>query len=415
MKNTSLREKGITLIALIVTIIVLLILAGVSITMLSGDNGILKQAVVAREKTKNATDNEIETMEKLTDSIEGFENGETKLTWEEAEKGKFKCSDGTIVNFGDYVAYDEGTAIAHNILDTNKGIGTDCGKVGTPNEFKLLTDEDLAPQDLKWRALGVNKNGQLELISDNPESAARDVPNARLIYLGYEAGYLNSSNNLNNYCNQLYGKGTYASSARSLNIDDVNNLITDGYNPKNDNVNNIGYGTKWKYYYDPLYFSIRYSNLTDLGFWSDWQTTSGGNTFRVPGDTDSQVIKSGQNEGETNARILENTCYTYTLADHMDENVAKLIGNGTDVISSQFLASSCVKCTSECAEFIVSTLYDGKLCDDLALYKSNGYDRTPYSANVRPIVTLSHNVKLTGENLLHLSEETAWILSPASQ
>ena len=40
MKN----NKGITLIALVVTIIVLLILAGVSIAMLTGDNGILSRA-----------------------------------------------------------------------------------------------------------------------------------------------------------------------------------------------------------------------------------------------------------------------------------------------------------------------------------------------------------------------------------
>ncbi len=37
-------EKGITLIALIITIIVLLILAGVSIAMLTGDNGILTRS-----------------------------------------------------------------------------------------------------------------------------------------------------------------------------------------------------------------------------------------------------------------------------------------------------------------------------------------------------------------------------------
>ena len=38
------KNRGITLIALVLTIIVLLILAGVSIAMLSGDNGLLKRA-----------------------------------------------------------------------------------------------------------------------------------------------------------------------------------------------------------------------------------------------------------------------------------------------------------------------------------------------------------------------------------
>ncbi len=47
---------GITLIALVITIIVLLILAGVSIAMLTGQNGILTQAQNAKDKTeyKNA-------------------------------------------------------------------------------------------------------------------------------------------------------------------------------------------------------------------------------------------------------------------------------------------------------------------------------------------------------------------------
>ena len=39
--NNNSKEKGITLIALVITIIVLLILAGISITMLTGNNSIL--------------------------------------------------------------------------------------------------------------------------------------------------------------------------------------------------------------------------------------------------------------------------------------------------------------------------------------------------------------------------------------
>lgn len=52
------KENGITLVALVVTIIVLLILAGVSITMISGDDGIATRASDAKTKTDvgNATD-----------------------------------------------------------------------------------------------------------------------------------------------------------------------------------------------------------------------------------------------------------------------------------------------------------------------------------------------------------------------
>ena len=59
MKN----NKGITLIALVITIIVLLILAGVSIAMLTGNNGILTQANNAKTDTATAEDVERINME----------------------------------------------------------------------------------------------------------------------------------------------------------------------------------------------------------------------------------------------------------------------------------------------------------------------------------------------------------------
>ena len=52
------EKKGITLIALVITIIVLLILAGVTIAALSGDNGILQNATRAKEETEEAQEKE---------------------------------------------------------------------------------------------------------------------------------------------------------------------------------------------------------------------------------------------------------------------------------------------------------------------------------------------------------------------
>ena len=52
----NLKEtKGITLIALVITIIVILILAGVSISMISGNNGILNKAGEATVEHELAT------------------------------------------------------------------------------------------------------------------------------------------------------------------------------------------------------------------------------------------------------------------------------------------------------------------------------------------------------------------------
>ena len=53
-KRMQKNSKGITLIALVITIIVLLILAGVTIATLTGDNGILNQAGKAKDKTTEA-------------------------------------------------------------------------------------------------------------------------------------------------------------------------------------------------------------------------------------------------------------------------------------------------------------------------------------------------------------------------
>ena len=64
--NTS---KGITLIALVITIIVLLILAGVAIAMLSGENGILKKAAEAKTKTEQSQTNETDELANYEDVI----------------------------------------------------------------------------------------------------------------------------------------------------------------------------------------------------------------------------------------------------------------------------------------------------------------------------------------------------------
>ena len=58
MKDREIQEKGITLIALVVTIIILLILVGVTISQITGENGLVKKAKEAVEKYKNASEEE---------------------------------------------------------------------------------------------------------------------------------------------------------------------------------------------------------------------------------------------------------------------------------------------------------------------------------------------------------------------
>ena len=69
VKRTFKNENAVTLIALVITIIVLLILAGVSIAMLTGDNGIITQAQNAKEKTEEAKIREEQQLESLLNKI----------------------------------------------------------------------------------------------------------------------------------------------------------------------------------------------------------------------------------------------------------------------------------------------------------------------------------------------------------
>ncbi len=75
-KNT----EGITLIALVITIIVLLILAGVSIAMLTGQNGILTQAQRAKNETENAQANEQNTLANYESYLNSYSGENTEFT-----------------------------------------------------------------------------------------------------------------------------------------------------------------------------------------------------------------------------------------------------------------------------------------------------------------------------------------------
>ena len=77
------KTKGITLISLVVSIVVLLILAGVSIVTLTGDNGLLRQVQNAKEKTEVAEFREAVQLAYITAYSENVENGAYTVSIEE--------------------------------------------------------------------------------------------------------------------------------------------------------------------------------------------------------------------------------------------------------------------------------------------------------------------------------------------
>ena len=65
IKEKQMKSKGITLISLVITIIVLLILAGVTIATLTGENGVLRKASEAKEKTEEAKEIELKKLAQM--------------------------------------------------------------------------------------------------------------------------------------------------------------------------------------------------------------------------------------------------------------------------------------------------------------------------------------------------------------
>ena len=78
------NKNGITLIALVITIVVLLILAGISISTLTGNNGILTKSINAKEKTQDAEDKE--KIQIAISEAQISNNGYQKLTEENLQK-----------------------------------------------------------------------------------------------------------------------------------------------------------------------------------------------------------------------------------------------------------------------------------------------------------------------------------------
>ena len=100
MKNLK-KENGVTLVALVVTIIVLLILAVVSFSIIMGDNGVLKKAVVAGDTTKAASAEEAMNM-RIGEYV--AEYYQTKYT----ASGTTSSTTGEYKNAGAYVMHKLG-------------------------------------------------------------------------------------------------------------------------------------------------------------------------------------------------------------------------------------------------------------------------------------------------------------------
>lgn len=258
-KRTINQNKGITLIALVITIIVLLILAGVSIAMLTGENGILTQANKSKVETRGAavqeardlwkanqeldektSDSTAQTLDELLSDLEK----QNLLTSEEVatvkETGEitigsrtivFGVSGDTLVAMFEKAQEDGCTNEDESCQDeTHLHIGDYVDYTEPEDGTVPLTRDDTGYEEVQtysvdeattWRVLGLSEDGKHVLItSGNPIKKSEEDP--YFIMQGAEA-YINCVDTLDKVCS-IYKNEKYADEARSITVEDINRL-----------------------------------------------------------------------------------------------------------------------------------------------------------------------------------------------
>ena len=225
--EVNIKERGITLISLAVTVVVLMFLAGIIITANKDNNGILDIANNKKEETERMTIEEgikIELQEdppeSYADLIEFLKGYGTILNEEVPDeatlvttKGEYKILVKDIwntdkeeleISVGDYVeySYDGGTYIVDGTYS-----GTNVEKTITiPNSGTSI-----------WRVIDVNKQSkQVKIIPTN-------LNNYEITLNGVN-GFNNGVKILNDLCNQIFSNTQYNATAKNINIEDIEKL-----------------------------------------------------------------------------------------------------------------------------------------------------------------------------------------------
>ena len=242
------NQTGITLIALVVTIVVLLILAGVSLNAIFSENGLINRAKDAQNKMDEATQNDLDSINSLNELIDSTVNGTGKTVvgkegsllamYQKAQKENCdnadgKCNDATHLHIGDYVDYKNPTSGTAEVTSAESGVyGKDSNGNETVNITQTYTLSE-SKNNVKWRVLGIDsQTGGLKLIAAEPIerdanpallTAVNKSSEDNLLYLKGAESYVYGPTAMNKI-GAMYLNSTYATKARSTTMDDINKV-----------------------------------------------------------------------------------------------------------------------------------------------------------------------------------------------
>ena len=169
------KNKGITLVALVVTIVVLLILAGVSINLVLGNNGIIAKAKDAETKSAEASQNDLKGMSGLVSEMEGALAG---------SGNNFMTKNTEVTYPGGNVWIPEGFKISKDSASTVQGGVVIEDKEG--NQFVWVPVATLADYKRTWYTGDGSFSNYSEAL---PEDEKTSVERYKGFYIGrYEAG-----------------------------------------------------------------------------------------------------------------------------------------------------------------------------------------------------------------------------------
>ena len=352
-------QIGITLIALIITIIILLILAGISISALT-NQGLFKNAKEAQNAMNKAEGEQGKVLNEYEDEINKYLENDDKT----AEKLVDKVNDGTI-KVGDYVKYTPDTASTDAILqELNTYSGSDANTTST-----------LTQESLNWRVLDM-EDGQVRLISE--------LPTTSKIELSSYNGYNNAVKLLDDTCNVLYNNSKLASKVQNLKIEDIMEKMIE------TNYTNItaNYGKQFtptnKYYPSIL--------LKEKG-----QNVNGIVGTELNESEQKELINQTTKPQATSLEVKYTYwCKTMTISDFKNSKYYELFINNGSNYSTYWMSSRCIDYPSGGARFNISRVHSGDVRAS-SLYNTNGAEYSDVNA-FRPVVTLNSNVQIISGN-----------------
>ena len=358
MRKTLKNAKGITLIALVITIIILLILAGISIQALTQTN-LFDKTKQAKNATENAQNQENETLTSYEDEIDKY-LGDKSST---GEKLVDKVKEGTI-KIGDYVKYTpdavSNTDIKYTELLTN---------LTTYSGSSANTTSTLTQETLNWRVLDVTDDGQVRLISELPTTS-------KISLSGYN-GYNNAVKLIDDTCSTLYSNSKLSSKVQNIKIEDVTKYMTT--QPTEDTT---------EY---PL-SDINYPKILEQ---EENQTVENSTTENKLGLSSQSEFVTGNDTSVTSTLKKTYWSQSMTLNDFTNGYYELFINNGENY-NSYWMPSRCVLAGSGGAYFCVRVVGSGYvIARDLC--RSDGKEDSDVFA-FRPIITLNSNVQIDTAN-----------------